>query len=600
MKRWLVGMALAAATAADAASAQKPLPHNVVIFVADGLRYGSISPATAPTIADIQHSGVDFADSHSLFPTLTTANASALATGHDLGDTGDFANSVYVGMPAIEGAFLSLTPFLENDQTLGGMNQRFGGNYLGSDSLLALARTSGFSTASIGKLGPVAIQDVTARDGKSTIVIDDATGTDEGLPLSDEMKARLKQVGLGTTTPDRGLNGDPGTSIMPGVHVANTEQQDWFTHVAAEVVLPLFKERGRPFVLVFWSRDPDGTQHYQGDSLHQLTPGINGPTSLAAIRNADGDLARLRAALERLGLSATTDIVVTADHGFSTISKQSSTSPSAGRSYPDVPKGFLPPGFLALDLAAALNLPVWEPNGLALDFTRHPKSGSALIGTDAKHPDIVVGANGGSDQIWFTSPAGLALAPRIGSFLTTQDYTAALFASDRIGALPGTLPLAKLNLVGRALTPMPDLIVSFASRTLGCAQAEMCAVEVSDTSLQQGQGNHGGFGRSDTRNFMAAAGPDFKRGFRDPLAVGNQDWTVTLAHVLGLPLDTASPLTGRVMTEALVQGDTPAGTVETIRSSPAANGFTTTLELHHVGGKIYPHVAGSPERTVGF
>ena len=33
---------------------------------------------------------------------------------------------------------------------------------------------------------------------------------------------------------------------------------------------------------MFWSRDPDGTLHNQGDSLNQLTPGINGPTSLAA------------------------------------------------------------------------------------------------------------------------------------------------------------------------------------------------------------------------------------------------------------------------------------------------------------------------------
>jgi len=34
--------------------------------------------------------------------------------------------------------------------------------------------------------------------------------------------------------------------------------------------------RNKPFVLVFWSRDPDGTQHNHGDSSH-LTPGINGP-----------------------------------------------------------------------------------------------------------------------------------------------------------------------------------------------------------------------------------------------------------------------------------------------------------------------------------
>ena len=38
----------------------------------------------------------------------------------------------------------------------------------------------------------------------------------------------------------------------------------------------------------------------------------------------------------------------------------------------------------------------------------------------------------------------------------------------------------------------------------------MCAVEIADTGLQQGQGMHGSFSRADTMNFMAAIGPDFK------------------------------------------------------------------------------------------
>src|ERR1041384_3511872 len=89
------------------------------------------------------------------------------------------------------------------------------------------------------------------------------------------------------------------------------------------------KRREKPFVLVFWSRDPDGTQHNQGDSLGQLVPGINGPTSLAGVKNADDNLARIQSALDRYGLAATTNIFVAADHGFSTISKQSDTSIAA-------------------------------------------------------------------------------------------------------------------------------------------------------------------------------------------------------------------------------------------------------------------------------
>ena len=40
-------------------------------------------------MAAIRDQGVNFANPHSLFPTFTMPNASGLATGHFLGDTGD-------------------------------------------------------------------------------------------------------------------------------------------------------------------------------------------------------------------------------------------------------------------------------------------------------------------------------------------------------------------------------------------------------------------------------------------------------------------------------------------------------------------------------
>ena len=60
---------------------------------------GSSRPETAPAMAEVRDKGVNFRNSHSLFPTFTTANASALATGHYLGDTGDFSNTIYTGYP---------------------------------------------------------------------------------------------------------------------------------------------------------------------------------------------------------------------------------------------------------------------------------------------------------------------------------------------------------------------------------------------------------------------------------------------------------------------------------------------------------------------
>jgi hypothetical protein len=94
---------------------------------------------------------------------------------------------------------------------------------------------------------------------------------------------------------------------MPGVIVANVEQQDWFADVATDVLLPRFKpRRTNPSLMVFWSRDPDGTQHYQGDSLNSLTPGINGPTAMKSASATPPTMlaASCATALKTLGLDA--------------------------------------------------------------------------------------------------------------------------------------------------------------------------------------------------------------------------------------------------------------------------------------------------------
>src|SRR5580692_11679347 len=109
----LAALVLATATGAAAAEA----PHNVVLFVPDGLRAHSVDATTAPAMAAVRDKGVNFANPHSLFPTFTTANASAMATGHALGDTGDFSNTIYTGFP-VAAAGGSVTPFLENDRVI--------------------------------------------------------------------------------------------------------------------------------------------------------------------------------------------------------------------------------------------------------------------------------------------------------------------------------------------------------------------------------------------------------------------------------------------------------------------------------------------------
>ena len=78
------------------------------------------------------------------------------------------------------------------------------------------------------------------------------------------------------------------------------------------------------------------------------------------------------------------------------------------------------------------------------------------------------------------------------------------------------------------MTPVPAIVINFRSFAAGCGEPLMCAVTVVDHTLQQGQGMHGNFSRADTKNFMAAIGPDFQAKYTDPAPASNADVGMTL------------------------------------------------------------------------
>src|SRR3979411_1989725 len=110
---------------AGAASAQNDKPRNLILFVPDGLRGQIVTPQTAPAMAEVRDNGVNFKNSHSLFPTFTTANASAMATGHYLGDSGVYNNTIYTGYP-VGPADGTVTPLLEVNQVILDCARHFG------------------------------------------------------------------------------------------------------------------------------------------------------------------------------------------------------------------------------------------------------------------------------------------------------------------------------------------------------------------------------------------------------------------------------------------------------------------------------------------
>src|SRR5476651_2843430 len=123
---------------AGLASAQNATPRNLILFVPDGLRGRIVTPQTAPAMAEVRDKGVNFRNSHSLFPTFTMANGSAMASGHYLGDTGTFSNTIYTGYP-VGPADGTVTPFLEVDQVIIDADEHFGGDYLNEETVLKMA-----------------------------------------------------------------------------------------------------------------------------------------------------------------------------------------------------------------------------------------------------------------------------------------------------------------------------------------------------------------------------------------------------------------------------------------------------------------------------
>jgi len=598
-----VSATLASPAPATPAKPAAPPRKIVLIFVADGLRYDSVTAKSAPTMWRLKRDGVDFANSHSVYPTITTVNASAIATGHYPGDTGNFGNAIYSGYPSPVTGNAPIA-VMENDTSLGELDDHFGGNYLNEESLLAAARKAGFATAAIGKVGPTSIQDVTQRDGKGTIVIDDAIGTPAGLPVSPDIAEAIKAAGLPATAPK--------------TNAPNNDQEKYLAAIATRVVMPKLLAGGGNVVMLFWSRDPDATQHSQKDSLGKLTPGINGTTSAAGVKDADDTLASLIAGLKSLGIDKQTDVFITADHGFSTIDKHSKTSAAARyeaaggpqnevdtqNAPPPPDQRDLPAGFVAIDLADALKLPLFDPHThKQVNFANgeHPTYGDGFIGATEANPDVMVVTNGGSDLIYLPGANTSERARQIVGILAAQDYVSGIFVNDTLGEIPGALPMSSINLRGTAKTPQPSIVVNFASHAIpGCKPQLLCVAEFADTSLVTGQGMHGTFSRADTRNFMAANGPDFRTRFVDPAPVSNADINPTLASILGLSIQPKGGLTGRAATEALPRGKPVHVTKGWQMSATGPNGTKTMLNYQQVGGTRYFDAAGFPGRTVGL
>jgi hypothetical protein len=265
-------------------------------------------------------------------------------------------------------------------------------------------------------------------------------------------------------------------------------------------------------------------------------------------RSADDALAAIESSLKGLALYELTNIIVAAESGLAGIWKVSRTSMSVAISNPEDEDelGKLPPGFLAIDVAAVMQeleprVSLFDPDkeNEPVDWIagEHPLRGNGIIGMNATAPRVVIEARGGHDVLFLSAKLSKALARDLAGYLVRailkHDYVSGVFVNEkRVGPIRGTLSQAHLGWSISDSAPLPDIVVNFASVSAGCRLPMTCAYAIADTPLEEGDDIRGAFSRADTWTFMAARGPDFRAGFIDPLPASNADVARTILHLI--------------------------------------------------------------------
>jgi arylsulfatase A-like enzyme len=269
-------------------AAEKPArgqAGHVVLVAWDGMRPDFISEELTPNLWRLAQRGTTFRRHHSVFPSLTTVNTAALATGVHPQRNGLLSNYEY--RPAFEPKENIRTDSIAN---IFAGDAQSGGKFLKMPTVAALVQANTDRAVVAGT--------------KSASVLHSRNPTPDSKSVT---------LAAGETFP-------PGASAeivkllgaYPKKSYPNAAQDTWTTRALTEV---LWKE-GLPAFSVLWLSEPDYSQHETG---------IGSPESIAGIRASDANLGLVLSALEAKKALATTDVLVVSDHGFSTVARQVNT-----------------------------------------------------------------------------------------------------------------------------------------------------------------------------------------------------------------------------------------------------------------------------------
>jgi arylsulfatase A-like enzyme len=561
-----------------------PAARRIIIFVWDGLRADDLTPDIAPNYFALARSGVVFADHHAVYPTFTMMNSASIATGAYPGVHGFYGNVVYA--PSAKGRNakgadidFSSPAFIEDFGVVESVRDSYQGRLTLVPTMLQAAQAKGLTTVAVGKFGAAFIQDY-KRGG---IILDE----DAAMPLG--FAKELQQAGYrlprnsGNAYEAGALmladaNGDPTASI-PIQRLRDGQTGNpldcsgalsrpgfaYLTDVFVNYILP----NKRPDLTIFWSKEPDATNHAYG-------PGTC--NSIDATKMNDEILGRVLAKLRELGWEASTDIIITQDHNHSTVSGDVAHFPLRAvvdRGIGAVSReGYSVSGFVrtaelltrdglkAFDGAACRDIPVLS--GIMADGTHlHSRKDDEMghvCGRPQKYTSlsyavpkplpaaaVVVAANAGSDYLFVPDGNSDTVRAAVVSLQSRLQF-GAIFVSDKYGDIAGTLPMSLIKTEPSGKGRAPDIIVSFSYDENVTVAGKS---GVSYASSINRRGDHGSFSQTDTHISLMASGPDFKSGLYNALPTSNVDIAPTVARILKFSMPDVQ---GRVLEEALQGG----------------------------------------------